>query len=198
MPARSSISRLSISQFSAWWSAWGSSSRMVAMLGRPCAMRATVSGSNPRSMAHRFQTRVTAGVESMSTPSMSKRNARQLIFSTDVNHKCEMPNVCAMHPKTSMNKRKRNKIEANDQYDMQSRCFFSNAGLRIVCFVVCFLFLQYSLAQAQGRQDPGRSIGKISTQGNLIVMELDDGALGKANLFDLVGHTLRFIPDGQG
>ena len=81
---------------------------------------------------------------------------------------------------------------------MQSRCFFSNAGLRIVCFVVCFLFLQYSLAQAQGRQDPGRSIGKISTQGNLIVMELDDGVLGKANLFDLAGHTLRFIPDEQG
>jgi hypothetical protein len=28
-------------------------------------------------------------------------------------------------------------------------------------------------------------------------MELDDGALGKANLFDLVGRTLRFIPQGS-
>ncbi|HUA16852.1 MAG TPA: hypothetical protein VMG31_16280 [Verrucomicrobiae bacterium] len=27
-------------------------------------------------------------------------------------------------------------------------------------------------------------------------MDLDDGALGKANLFDLTGRTLRFIPDG--
>jgi hypothetical protein len=29
-------------------------------------------------------------------------------------------------------------------------------------------------------------------------MELDDSALGKANLFDLTGHTLRFTPDGSG
>lgn len=28
--------------------------------------------------------------------------------------------------------------------------------------------------------------------GNLIVLELDDSVLGKANLFDLTGHTLRF------
>jgi hypothetical protein len=51
---------------------------------------------------------------------------------------------------------------------------------------------------AQGRQDPGRSIGTISTQGDLIVMTLDEGALGRANMFDLVGRTLRFIPDGAG
>jgi hypothetical protein len=29
-------------------------------------------------------------------------------------------------------------------------------------------------------------------------MELDDSALGKANLFDLTGRTLRFTPDGSG
>ena len=29
------------------------------------------------------------------------------------------------------------------------------------------------------------------------MMELDEGALGKANLFDLTGHTLRFTPEGS-
>jgi hypothetical protein len=53
-------------------------------------------------------------------------------------------------------------------------------------------------ANAQGRGEPGKPIGTISTQGDLIVMTLDEGALGKANLFDLVGRTLRFAPDGSG
>ena len=51
---------------------------------------------------------------------------------------------------------------------------------------------------AQGRQEPGRSIGKVSTEGSLIVMELDEGALGTANLFDLEGRTLRFTPEAGG
>jgi hypothetical protein len=55
-----------------------------------------------------------------------------------------------------------------------------------------------SLLQAQNRQEPGRSIGSVTTQGDLIVMELNEGALGKTNLFDLAGHTLRFTPDGSG
>jgi len=41
-------------------------------------------------------------------------------------------------------------------------------------------------------------MGKVSTQGELIVMELEDGALGKANLFDLVAKTLHFNPTGSG
>ena len=53
------------------------------------------------------------------------------------------------------------------------------------------------LASAQSRQDPGRSIGSVSTQGDLIVMTLDEGALGQANLFDLAGRTLRFTPQGS-
>ena len=48
------------------------------------------------------------------------------------------------------------------------------------------------------RQAPGRSIGKISTQGDLIVFELDEDALGRVNMFDLGKHTLRFSPDGGG
>src|SRR6202050_2653501 len=58
-------------------------------------------------------------------------------------------------------------------------------------------FLIACVVHAQGRQEPGHSIGKISTQGDLIVMTLDKGALGKANMFDLVRHTLLFTPDGS-
>jgi hypothetical protein len=50
---------------------------------------------------------------------------------------------------------------------------------------------------AQGRQEPGKSIGSVSVRGNLIVMTLDQGVLGKASLFDLVHRTLRFTPDGS-
>ncbi len=45
--------------------------------------------------------------------------------------------------------------------------------------------------------EPGRPIGKASVKGDLIVMELDDGALGKTNLFNLTARTLRFTPEGS-
>lgn len=51
---------------------------------------------------------------------------------------------------------------------------------------------------AHGQEAPGKSIGKVSTMGNLIVMELNEGALGKANLFDLNQRTLRFTPGKAG
>ena len=63
--------------------------------------------------------------------------------------------------------------------------------------VLCGLLLNLSLSQAQEESEPGHSIGEVSTKGDLIVMELADGALGKTNLFDLTGHTLRFTPDGS-
>lgn len=50
---------------------------------------------------------------------------------------------------------------------------------------------------AQGRQEPGRPIGAVSVRGNLIVMTLNKGVLGEAQLFDLVRHTLRFTPEGS-
>ena len=53
-------------------------------------------------------------------------------------------------------------------------------------------------AQSQYRQEPGRSIGSVTTQGKLIVLTLDEGVLGKANLFNLAHHTLRFTPEGEG
>ena len=55
-----------------------------------------------------------------------------------------------------------------------------------------------SLTYGQARQEPGRTIGAITTQGDLIVMELNEGVFGKANLFDLARRTLRFTPDGTG
>ena len=53
-------------------------------------------------------------------------------------------------------------------------------------------------AAAQYRQEPGKSIGKVSTRGDLVVMELNEGALGEANLFGLGRRTLRFTPDAAG
>src|SRR5215472_9442049 len=170
---------------------------MVVMLGRPCAMAATGSGSNPRSAAHRLQTRATAGVESMSTPSMSNSSAQQLIFSTDW-----MINDRPATPSGESNVsgwffiRRSEPMETKAEWRAKAgRQFLLRVGFLII---VGGVLLLQSVAHAQGWQEPGRSIGKISTEGNLIVMELDEGALGKANLFDLVGHTLRFIPDGQG
>jgi hypothetical protein len=64
--------------------------------------------------------------------------------------------------------------------------------------VLSGLLLYPSLSGAQDEEiEPGHPIGKVSTKGDLIVMELNEGALGKANLFDLVGHTLRFTPEGS-
>jgi hypothetical protein len=65
--------------------------------------------------------------------------------------------------------------------------------------VAVILFVLHSLpARAQGRQEPGKSIGRVSLAGDLILLELDEGALGKANMFDLGKRTLRFRPDGAG
>ena len=71
----------------------------------------------------------------------------------------------------------------------------SSCLLRSGSLILCGLLLHPALAHAQF-DVPGHPIGKISTDGELIVMELEDGVLGKANLFDLVGHTLRFSPEG--
>src|SRR5690348_5634468 len=60
--------------------------------------------------------------------------------------------------------------------------------------VLCAALVCTTVLTAQDGDRPGHSIGKISTTGDLIVMELNEAALGKANLFDLAGHTLRFIP----
>src|SRR5215467_7832199 len=53
-----------------------------------------------------------------------------------------------------------------------------------------------SLAAAQ--RQPGHSIGKVTTIGNLIHLELDSGVIAPERLFDLDHRTLRFTPDGAG
>jgi hypothetical protein len=68
---------------------------------------------------------------------------------------------------------------------------------RSAVLVSCALLLILSSSHAQQDNNPGHSIGKVSTNGDLIVMELDDGALGKAHLFDLIRRTLRFTPEGS-
>jgi hypothetical protein len=53
-------------------------------------------------------------------------------------------------------------------------------------------------ASAQFDREPGRSIGTVTTLGKLIVLTLDDDALGPKNLFDLDHRTLRFTPAKGG
>src|ERR1035437_8982958 len=62
---------------------------------------------------------------------------------------------------------------------------------------LALLLLGPIAAPAQYLQEPGHSIGTVTTQGNLIVLTLDEDVLGKANLFNLAHHTLRFTPHGS-
>ena len=77
------------------------------------------------------------------------------------------------------------------------RSFLKSTSLIILLVCVMNLTPQ-NLSYSQGRQEPGHPIGTVTTQGNLIVMTLNEGALGHANLFDLARRTLRFTPDGAG
>jgi hypothetical protein len=69
---------------------------------------------------------------------------------------------------------------------------FVRAGLWTLTMLGAFA------AQAQYRQEPGHSIGAVTTQGKLVVLTLDEGVLGQANLFNLAHHTLRFTPEAAG
>ena len=60
--------------------------------------------------------------------------------------------------------------------------------------LLCGLVLNPGSPYAGQQKTPGHSIGQVSTNGDLIVIELDRAALGQPNLFDLVGRTLRFSP----
>ena len=48
------------------------------------------------------------------------------------------------------------------------------------------------------KQVPGRKIGNVTTQGNLVLLELDEGVIHNHNLFDLDNRTIRFTPGGAG
>jgi hypothetical protein len=67
-----------------------------------------------------------------------------------------------------------------------------------VRLILCAFLLPGLAALGQQREVPGKIIGKVSVTGNLILMELDEGALGRQNLFDLARRNLRFTPAGDG
>src|SRR5215203_78143 len=63
-------------------------------------------------------------------------------------------------------------------------------------FTIVLVALPLMLLTAQDDEPlAGKPIGSISTHGDLVVLTLDEGALGHANLFDLAKHTLRFTPE---
>jgi len=64
--------------------------------------------------------------------------------------------------------------------------------------MLCAILVPRTAALGQERDVPGKPIGKVSVMGNLILMELDEGALGQQNLFDLGQRTLRFMPVSGG
>lgn len=74
----------------------------------------------------------------------------------------------------------------------------SSAGRRVSITAVAACIAAGSAGALAAQQLPGRSIGSVTTLGDLILMELDSGAIAAANLFDLDGRTLRFTPDGDG
>lgn len=70
--------------------------------------------------------------------------------------------------------------------------------IRTALVTVSLLILVNAIAQGQDQVPPGHSVGKVSIQGDLIVMELNEGVRGRENLVDLVGRTVRFTLDGSG
>ncbi|HEY2974626.1 MAG TPA: hypothetical protein VGJ48_19080 [Pyrinomonadaceae bacterium] len=83
---------------------------------------------------------------------------------------------------------------------MKRRTRFFSKGARLILFFLCFfcVLLRSDVTYSQRREEPGRSIGTVTTQGDLVVMTLNEGVFGKANMFDLARKTLRFTPDGTG
>ena len=76
-----------------------------------------------------------------------------------------------------------------------SRC---SAHLSATVAALLLVSLPPLTAQAQFNREPGKSIGTVTTQGNLIVLTLNDDALGPENMFDLDHRTLRFTPSSSG
>ena len=67
-----------------------------------------------------------------------------------------------------------------------------------VLLILCLLLLAPALLRSQDREQAGKSIGKVSVLGKLILVELNPGALGSENLFNLDHSTLRFTPEQDG
>jgi hypothetical protein len=73
----------------------------------------------------------------------------------------------------------------------------ATAGVcREIALISLIMFIHLG-AVGQTRMPAGHSVGKVSTLGDLIVVELAEGVRGNENLFNLGGRTLRFTPDGS-
>jgi hypothetical protein len=69
-------------------------------------------------------------------------------------------------------------------------------GLLLARYALLCALTASVAAVAQDWMSPGKPTGTATTQDNLIVLSLDENALGKAHLFDLAHRTVRFTPDG--
>ena len=78
---------------------------------------------------------------------------------------------------------------------MKKSCLFHVFAVFLVAGAICIMS---SSLRAQGREEQGKSVGKVSTIGDLILLELDEGAVGKQDLFDLNRRTVRFTPSAAG
>ncbi len=67
-----------------------------------------------------------------------------------------------------------------------------------ILLISCAIYVSSAAALAQERDVPGKPIGRVSVTGNLILLELDKGALGEQHLFDLGQRTLRFSLGSAG
>jgi hypothetical protein len=78
------------------------------------------------------------------------------------------------------------------------RLLVTNTKILLVGLLLILSLILGPSVSAQDRDEPGKPIGKVSVVGNLILLELDQGALGSEDLFDLTHHTLRFTPARTG
>jgi hypothetical protein len=65
-------------------------------------------------------------------------------------------------------------------------------------YVIVPLLLAVFPPWLHAQRPPGRPIGRVTTIGNLIHLELDSGVVAPERLFDLDHRTLRFTPEGPG
>ncbi len=77
------------------------------------------------------------------------------------------------------------------------KVFRLNPATRLLGSLALLGVMAAAAAVAQDRNTPGKSLGTVTTQGNLIILTLNEDALGKPHLFDLSHRTLRFTPDGS-
>ncbi len=69
---------------------------------------------------------------------------------------------------------------------------------RLLLILCAFLLPRLPARAQEPGEPPGKPIGKVSVVRNLILLDLDEGALGQEKLFDLGRRTVRFTPGDGG